>query len=75
MRSSPDSRPWKVPPLNATLVSGVLAKVGEDTCAACTPARCASSNTVGYGCQAPGGVQGCQRSWFISAPVSGSRTV
>lgn len=75
MRSSPVSRPWNVPPLSATFVSGVFWKVGEDTCAACTPASWASWKIVGYGCQTPGFVHGCQRSWFISAPVSGLRTV
>ncbi|CAM5707176.1 hypothetical protein SHIRM173S_01955 [Streptomyces hirsutus] len=75
MRTSPDSRPWKAPPLSATLVSGVFAKAGEDTWAACTPARWASWKTVGWGCQVSGRVQGCQRSWFISSPVSGLRTV
>ncbi|CAM5484014.1 hypothetical protein SALBM311S_10202 [Streptomyces alboniger] len=75
MRSSPVDRPWNVPPLSATLVSGVLSKVGAETWAACTPARSASWKTVGYGCQAPGAVHGCQRNWFISSPVAGLRTV
>lgn len=75
MRSSPDSRPWNVPPLSATLVSGVFWKVGEVTWAVCTPAWSASWKTVGYGCQTCGLVHGCQRSWFISSPVAGLRTV
>lgn len=64
-----------MPPLSATLVSGVFSKCGAETWAACTPAAWASWKTVGYGCQGAGGAQGCQRSWFISSPVSGLRTV
>ncbi len=75
MRSSPLSRPWNLPPLSATLVSGVCSKAGEVTCAACTPASWASWKTVGYGCHGRGSVYGCQRSWFISSPVAGLRTV
>jgi hypothetical protein len=75
MRSSPVSRPWNVPPLRATLVSGVFWKWGDDTWAVCTPAASASWNTVGYGCQVLRLVHGCQRSWFISSPVSGLRAV
>ncbi len=61
--------------LSATWVSGVCSKIGEDTWAVWTPASWASRKTVGYGCQACGAVHGFQRSWFISSPVSGLRTV
>ncbi|MDQ1007857.1 hypothetical protein QFZ82_002342 [Streptomyces sp. V4I23] len=57
------------------MVRGVCSNVGEDTWAVCTPASSASWKTVGYGCQMRGGVQGFQRSWFISSPVSGLRAV
>ncbi|CAM5572126.1 hypothetical protein SCALM49S_04707 [Streptomyces californicus] len=30
---------------------------------------------MGWGCHTFGSVHGFQRSWFISAPVPGSRTV
>lgn len=56
-------------------MSGVCSKIGEDTWAVWIPASCASWKTVGYGCQTRGEVHGFQRSWFISSPVSGLRTV
>lgn len=75
MRSSPERRPWKVPPLRATWVRGVFWKAGEVTWAVRTPAASASWKIVGYGCHTRGDVHGCQRSWFISSSVSGLRTV
>lgn len=75
MRSSPERRPRKVPPLRAIFVRGVDSNAGAETCAVCTPASWARWKIVGYGCQTCGWVQGIQRSWFISSPVSGLRTV
>lgn len=56
-------------------MSGVCSKAGAETWAVRTPAASASWNTVGYGCQTFGEVQGFQRSWFISSPVSGLRAL
>ncbi len=64
-----------MPPLRATWVSGVWWKPGAETCAVCTPAASAREKTVGCGCQACGSVQGFQRSWFISSPLSGLSAV